>query len=113
VYFVAVWWHLQGITYPDKVQVPEWTHNGATFLRIAVLGWVCGLIVRDILRPDRDPVRADGSDDPAGGVLDGAPDRFRLFGGGSVDDDVVEGRGGHPDVDVELAAHSRDGLDSR
>ena len=32
-------------------------------------------IVRDILRPDRDPVRADGSDDPAGGVLNGAPDR--------------------------------------
>ena len=34
VYFVAVWWHLQGLTYPDKVQVPEWTHTGATFLRI-------------------------------------------------------------------------------
>ena len=75
VYFVAVWWHLQGLTYPDRVQVPEWTHNGATFLRIAVLGWVCGLIVRDVLRPEHDPVRADGSDDPAGGVLDGAPDR--------------------------------------
>jgi uncharacterized membrane protein len=114
VYFVAVWWHLQGITYPDKVQVPEWTHTGATFLRIGVLGWVCGMIVRDVLRPDKDPVRADGSDDPAGGVLDGAADRFRLFRRGWLaDDDLVEGRGGHPDVDVELAAHGRDGLDSR
>ncbi len=79
VYFVAVWWHLQGLTYPDKVQVPEWTHNGATFLRIAATAYVCGLIVRDVLRPEHDPVRADGvDDDPAGGVLDGAPDVFTL-----------------------------------
>jgi hypothetical protein len=28
------------------------------------------------LRPAHDIVRADGSDDPAGGVLDGAPDAF-------------------------------------
>jgi hypothetical protein len=28
------------------------------------------------VRPDGDVVRADGSDDPAGGVLDGAADRF-------------------------------------
>ncbi|HVE98902.1 MAG TPA: glycosyltransferase 87 family protein [Mycobacteriales bacterium] len=34
-----------------------------------------GLVVREILRPDRDVVRADGDDDPAGGVLDRAPDR--------------------------------------
>ena len=108
VYFVAVWWHLEGLTYPDRVQVPEWTHNGATFLRIAVLGWVCGLIVRDVLHPEHDPVRADGSDDPAGGVLDGAPDVFRLGGRPAgdplADDDAVEERGGHADVDVELAA---------
>ncbi len=32
------------------------------------------LVVRDVLAPDRDVVRADGVDDPAGGVLDGAPD---------------------------------------
>jgi hypothetical protein len=31
--------------------------------------------VRDIRNPQHDPVRADGlQDDPAGGVLDGAPD---------------------------------------
>jgi uncharacterized membrane protein len=34
-----------------------------------------GLVVRDVLRPAHDVVRADGVDDPAGGVLDGAPDR--------------------------------------
>ncbi len=115
-YFVAVWWHLEGITYPDQVQVPEWTHNGATFLRIAVLGWVCGLIVRDALHPEHDPLRADGADDPAGGVLDGAPDVFRLGGRAaddpdSADDDPVERGGGHADVDVELAADHGRGLD--
>jgi uncharacterized membrane protein len=73
-YFVAIWWHLQGLTYPNQVQVPEWTHTGATFLRIAATFYVCGVIVRDAWRPEHDPVRADGSDDPAGGVLDGAPD---------------------------------------
>jgi hypothetical protein len=35
-------------------------------------------VVRDILQPSADVVRAAGDDDPAGGVLDGAPDRFVL-----------------------------------
>jgi len=114
LYFVAVWWYLQGITYPDRVQVPEWTHNGATFVRIAALGYVCFMIVRDVLRPARDPVRADGCDDPAGGVLDGAPDVFRLgrrdapgSGPQSAHDDAVEGDSGHPDVNVELTTDGR------
>jgi uncharacterized membrane protein len=42
---------------------------------VAVLG-MCVLVIIDILRPAGDIVRADGSDDPAGGVLDGAPDLF-------------------------------------
>ena len=33
------------------------------------------LVVRDVLHPELDVVRADGVDDPAGRVLDGAPDR--------------------------------------
>jgi hypothetical protein len=37
---------------------------------------LCALVVRDILRPDADLVRADGEDDPAGGVLADAPDRL-------------------------------------
>jgi hypothetical protein len=36
------------------------------------------VVVRDILRPELDPVRADGSDDPAGGPLDHAPDAIHL-----------------------------------
>ena len=133
IYFVAVWWHLQGLTYPDVANVPEWTHNGATFLRIAATLWICGLIVRDIFLPSYDPIRADGSDDPGGGVLDRAPDRWpswmtqsgwqrrggssgdsvdsgeSVASGDSVEDDAVEAGGGHPHVGVELGADGGDG----
>jgi uncharacterized membrane protein len=48
---------------------------GARFLTVALLA---AYVVRDILRPERDVVRASGADDPAGGVLDQAEDRFRI-----------------------------------
>ena len=47
---------------------------GAVALRDLVLIVLAGLVVREILRPELDVVRASGLDDPAGGVLDGAPD---------------------------------------
>jgi len=47
---------------------------GAVLLRDAVLVALMALVVRDIMRPEHDVVRRDGVDDPAGGVLDGAPD---------------------------------------
>ena len=47
----------------------------AVLLRDALLLLYAGLVVRDVLRPELDVVRQDGVDDPAGGVLDGAPDR--------------------------------------
>jgi len=80
VYFVAVWWELEGIVYPSQASVPEWPHTAATFVRLAATAWVCALIVRDVLRPEHDPIRADGSDDPAGGVLDGTADVPRRLG---------------------------------
>ena len=46
--------------------------------RFLAVGLLAAYVVRDILRPERDVVRAHGHDDPAGGVLDGAGDRFRL-----------------------------------
>jgi uncharacterized membrane protein len=49
----------------------------AVLLRDALLVGYAALVVRDVLRPERDVVRADGVDDPAGGVLDDAPDRDR------------------------------------
>jgi uncharacterized membrane protein len=46
--------------------------------RFLAVGLLAAYVVRDILRPERDVVRAQGDDDPAGGVLDGAGDVFRL-----------------------------------
>jgi len=43
-------------------------------VRDVVLFWLMGLVVRDVLVPRGDVVRQDGVDDPAGGILDGAPD---------------------------------------
>ena len=43
----------------------------ARFDAVVVLA---AFVVRDVLRPEHDVVRADGVDDPAGGVLSGAPD---------------------------------------
>ena len=46
----------------------------AVVLRDVALLLLAAAVVRDVLRPEHDVVRADGEDDPAGGVLDGAPD---------------------------------------
>jgi hypothetical protein len=53
----------------------EWFFLGVTLRDIAVVV-LMGLVVRDILHPDGDVVRTSwpGMDDPAGGVLDAAPD---------------------------------------
>jgi uncharacterized membrane protein len=56
--------------------LPMWPYLTSMFLRDAVLMWVMGLVVRDVLRPDADVVRRTGADDPAGGVLVDAPDRW-------------------------------------
>jgi uncharacterized membrane protein len=56
--------------------LPMWPYLTTMFLRDAVLLWVMGLVVRDIVRPGEDVVRRSGVDDPAGGVLDGAVDRW-------------------------------------
>ena len=47
----------------------------AVLLRDLLLLVFAAFVVRDIVRPELDAVRADGADDPAGGVLDGVPDR--------------------------------------
>ena len=54
---------------------------GAVVLRDALLLAFAAYVVRDALRPELDVVRRDGVDDPAGGVLDGAPDRIVAAGG--------------------------------
>jgi uncharacterized membrane protein len=46
--------------------------------RFLTVGLLAACVVRDILYSERDVVRAHGLDDPAGGVLDQAPDWFRI-----------------------------------
>jgi hypothetical protein len=45
------------------------------------------MVIRDIVKPEHDPIRTDGfaedMDDPAGGVYDKAPDVFVLRGSSS------------------------------
>ena len=49
----------------------DWVYALAVVVRIAGQLYLVALVVRDILQPWKDPVRADGlSDDPLGGVLD-------------------------------------------
>ncbi|RZU33777.1 glycosyltransferase family 87 protein [Blastococcus saxobsidens] len=57
----------------------EWFFLGVGLRDVAVVV-LMALVVRDVLAPDRDVVRTSwpGVDDPAGGVLDRAPDRFAV-----------------------------------
>ena len=73
VYFVAIWWHLGGLLTPGDSSADRiyWL---AVLIRLSTQSWVAIMVVRDALRPEFDPVRAGGRDDPTGGVLDGAPD---------------------------------------
>ena len=54
--------------------IPEGVFVLAATLRLVTVAILCGLVVRDILRPERDPVRQTYDDDPDGGVFDGAAD---------------------------------------
>jgi hypothetical protein len=67
-------------TYDDsaafgKAGVSEGWFVGAAALRQLALVALCALIIHSMYRPATDPVRAPGVDDPAGGILDGLPDR--------------------------------------
>ncbi len=78
LYFLGVWSYLayNGDGKHHGID-QEWYHFAIALHLVGTL-YICYVVVRDILQPDRDPVRWDGSDDPSGGVLDGAPDRFVL-----------------------------------
>jgi hypothetical protein len=66
-------WHLGGELSPGDGGADR-VYWFAVILRLATQAYVVVLVVRDVLRPSRDAVRAQGTDDPTGGVLDGAPD---------------------------------------
>jgi uncharacterized membrane protein len=72
-YFLAFYAEMMGAS--GTSVIPEWVFVFFALCRLITLAVLCGFVVRDILRPHRDPIRADGAtDDPDGGVLDRAPD---------------------------------------
>ncbi len=77
IYFAGVWWYLVGLTDGNKGLSEQW-YAAAIMIHIVATAILAGIVVRDILLPQYDPVRSDGipdhRDDPGGGVLDGAPD---------------------------------------
>ncbi|MEU6016234.1 glycosyltransferase 87 family protein [Streptomyces sp. NPDC047515] len=79
MYFLGIWMYLAYTTSGDKHQgLPAEGYQLAIVLHLLGTLYLCAVVVRDILVPERDVVRRDGSDDPSGGVLDGSADVFVL-----------------------------------
>jgi Glycosyltransferase family 87 len=83
-YFFGIWGYLIFVYAADGNQVTGYQgistgwYFAALLARFLTVSLLAAYVVRDILDPERDAVRALGNDDPAGGVLDHAGDRFRL-----------------------------------
>jgi uncharacterized membrane protein len=79
-YFYAIWGYLITVVAGPATSgaVSTGPYFAAVLARFGAVVLLCGLVTRDCLRPDRDVVRVQGADDPAGGALSGAPDRLTL-----------------------------------
>ncbi|MEX0169076.1 glycosyltransferase family 87 protein [Streptomyces sp. LMG1-1-1.1] len=84
MYFLGIWMYLAFTSSGSKQGLPLDGYQFAIVLHLLGTLYLCAMVVRDILAPEKDPVRQDGSDDPSGGVLDGTEDVF------------VMGRAAHP-----------------
>ena len=71
-YFAAFYAELLGAN--GKPVIPEGTFVLAAGLRLVTVAILCGLVIREIWRPELDVVRHSYADDPDGGILDAAPD---------------------------------------
>jgi uncharacterized membrane protein len=105
IHFFGIWMLLAG--YPPGTPnrgLDKEAYGATVLLHIAGTLYLCAMIVRDIRHPEYDPVREAGiEDDPAGGVLDDAPDVFLLPGARRSDVADLVGVGGRePDRAVEL-----------
>ncbi|MFD1657658.1 glycosyltransferase family 87 protein [Streptomyces caeni] len=78
-YFLGIWMYLAYTTSGDAHKgLPTDGYQLAIAVHLLGTLYLCAVVVRDIFMPERDVVRRAGDDDPAGGVLDGAPDVFVL-----------------------------------
>jgi uncharacterized membrane protein len=65
-YFAAVWLYLGGFTASGISGAPDHVYWAAILVRVAAELYLAAVVVRDVLVPRHDPVRADGlTDDPA------------------------------------------------
>jgi uncharacterized membrane protein len=71
-YFTAFYAELLGAG--GKPVIPEGTFVLASGMRLVTVAVLCGLVIREIWRPELDVVRQSYADDPDGGILDAAPD---------------------------------------
>jgi uncharacterized membrane protein len=78
MYFLGIWLYLAFTTGGNNKGLPQDGYDLAIAVHLLGTIYLCAVVVRDIWFPDHDPARADGSDDPSGGVLDGAEDVFVL-----------------------------------
>ncbi|MCB5909423.1 glycosyltransferase family 87 protein [Streptomyces pinistramenti] len=79
MYYLGIWMYLAYTGSGDKHQgLPLEGYQLAIVLHLLGTLYLCAVVLRDILMPERDVVRRDGDDDPSGGVLDHAPDVFVL-----------------------------------
>jgi uncharacterized membrane protein len=79
-YFFGIWAYLITIVAGQHAAggIGPGLYFTAVLARLGTVLLLSALIVADILRPARDVVRGAGQDDPAGGVLSGAADKFVL-----------------------------------
>ncbi|MEV5987286.1 glycosyltransferase 87 family protein [Streptomyces sp. NPDC052051] len=96
-YFLGIWMYLAYTTSGEAHKgLPTDGYQVAIAVHLLGTLYLCAVVVRDILLPERDMVRRAGDDDPSGGVLDGAPDAFVL---GSADQRRHMARADGPQVD--------------
>jgi uncharacterized membrane protein len=83
-YFFGIWGYLifvfaaEGNPVTGYQGISTGWYFATLLARFLAVGLLAAYVVRDIIHPERDIVRAFGDDDPAGGVLNHAPDSFRL-----------------------------------
>ena len=81
IHFLGVWLYFVGMSNPER-GLSDTGYAWTIGAHLAGTLWLMAMVVRDVLNPARDPVRADGTDrgveeladDPGGGPFDGAPD---------------------------------------
>ncbi|MFI7274078.1 glycosyltransferase family 87 protein [Streptomyces sp. NPDC049879] len=78
LYFLGIWMYLAYLNSEDHDGLSVDGYQWAILLHLFGTLWFGAMVIRDIVRPEYDVIRRDGSDDPGGGVLDGAPDVFTL-----------------------------------